>query len=54
MGVFICTGYILCSEIVGSYGNCTVKGFNKLHTREGDGQEVQKGGDICVHMADSC
>ena len=21
---------------------------------EGEGREVQKGGDICVHMADSC
>ena len=21
---------------------------------EGDGREVQKGGDICIHMADSC
>ena len=21
---------------------------------EGDGREVQKGGEICVHMADSC
>ena len=22
--------------------------------REGDGREVQKGGDICIPMADSC
>ena len=22
--------------------------------RKGDGREVQKGGDICIHMADSC
>jgi len=21
---------------------------------EGDGREFQKGGDICIHMADSC
>ena len=21
---------------------------------EGDGREVQKGGDICIHMPDSC
>ena len=21
---------------------------------EGDGREVQKGGDICIYMADSC
>ena len=21
---------------------------------EGDGREVQKGGDICIHMTDSC
>ena len=28
--------------------------IKKLHTREGDGQEVQKEGVICIHMADSC
>ena len=22
--------------------------------REGDGKEVQNGGNICIHMADSC
>ena len=22
--------------------------------REGDGREVQKGGDMCIHMVDSC
>ena len=28
--------------------------IKKLHTREGDGQEVQKEGVIHIHMADSC
>ena len=28
--------------------------IKKLHTGEGDGQGVQKGGDMCIHMADSC
>ena len=45
---------MLSSEIAGSYGNCIFRVFIKLHTGEGDGQEVQKGGDICIHMADSC
>ena len=26
----------------------------KWWDREGDGREFQKGGDICIHMAESC
>ena len=41
---------MVSSEVAGSYGNCIFRVFIKLHTGEGDGQEVQKGRDICIHI----
>ena len=31
-----------------------LEGWDGEGDREGDGREVQKGGDICIPMADSC
>ena len=54
MGAFIFTGYMPSSGTAGSYANSIFSLFQKLHTGEGDGQEVLNRGDICIHMADSC